>query len=208
MTTKELDVKLAKDVARIRIAAGQSTSSNIGEEMVKVMITLNDSGEGKLAKEISAILASAETMKKVSTVMTEQYLKTVGIKLKIRHAARKTEKPPRAYTTDDMNDALRIPANEVSRGADLIKKAIAAGETEAVLNASVAEAFNYDTGITLRELTKLLPLVGPMAIDLEIIEFMSLATEAIEYNKKELYYKKWIFEKFQPIGIIKVSITT
>ena len=209
MTTKELDYKLAKDIARIRVATGKTSGSTLAEEIVSVITSLNTGEEGRLTKEILDILHSDSALRKLELVMTRQYAESVCVKLKIRHQAKESPKPPRKYNDSDIKQALKTTSDEVEKAVSIIARAIASGANEAIINASVVEAFCFDTGAAKTAIINKLAEDGTAAkeeIGFEVIDFMSLANDAVEYLKKELYYHKWIYERFQPIGIIKVSL--
>lgn len=220
MTSKESDIKLAKDIARIKIAAGtigNASTSTISAETVLVMKEMDAAHEGALAKELGdTILSDPLKMNKVTTVITEAYVKSVIVKLKIRKKARHQDeentdpgakKKVRNFTAEDYAAANHLHADEAAKAADLIQRAIAAGETTAMINAAAAEAYCYNIGRAKKEILSLLPAdLRKTPITMEIVEFTSLATEAVEYLMKSLYYGSWIYERFQPIGIIKVSL--
>lgn len=222
MTSKESDIKLAKDIARIKIAAGaidNASTSTISAETVLVMKEMDAAHEGALAKELGdTILSDPVKMDKVTTVITEAYVKSVIVKLKIRKKARHQDeenadtdpgakKKVRNFTAEDYAAANRLHADEAAKAADLIQRAIAAGETTAMINAAAAEAYCYNIERAKKEILALLPTdLRKTPINMEIVEFTSLATEAVEYLMKSLYYGSWIYERFQPIGIIKVSL--
>lgn len=220
MTSKESDIKLAKDIARIKIAAGtidNASTSTISAETVLVMKEMDAAHEGALAKELGdTILSDPVKMDKVTTVITEAYVKSVIVKLKIRKKARHQDeentdlgakKKVRNFTAEDYAAANRLHADEAAKAADLIQRAIAAGETTAMINAAAAEAYCYNIERAKKEILALLPAdLRKTPINMEIVEFTSLATEAVEYLMKSLYYGSWIYERFQPIGIIKVSL--
>lgn len=221
MTTKELDYKLAKDIARIKIAAGtidNASTSTISAETILVMKEMDAAHEGALAKELGDILSDHAKMDKVTTVITETYVKSVVAKLKIRKKARHKDeenaetdpgakKKVRNFTAEDYAAANRLHADEATKAANLIQRAIAAGETTAIINAAAAEAYCYNTERAKKEILALLPAASRKTpITMEIVEFTSLATEAVEHLMKSLYYGYWIYERFQPIGIIKIFI--
>ena len=209
MTTKELDFKLARDIGRIRIAAGLK-GTTLAAETVKAMDELDAGKERPLSEEIKSILESPEKTTEMAPIMTAGYMKLVQTKLGIHEKARlESRKGYSKFSAADRKKALQVTSTEVSKAATQIGIAFESGSKEAVINAAAAEVYAFDMDQMLSEITHFLgkEVTGSSAISFET-EFMTFsggAQEAIEHLEKVQYYGTWIYERFQPIGIIRIT---
>lgn len=216
MTTRELDYKLAKDIARIRLItmAGDATvDTTISEQILAAMHDLDEAGENKIIVEIDKIMKDPAKAKLVSDIMTPAYVDTINLKLRIRDSLRTSSRSSKLKTFQDAErkQAMKENAIEVDKAAKIILKAAAANESTTIVNAAVAEAYGYNIQRTVKAITDQVykdpGWTRGTEINLEVVNFMSLAHEAIEHLEKVSYYGSWYYERFQPTGIINVTIS-
>ena len=232
MIAKDVEMKLARDIARIRlvtksITTEQSTPAlTISNEMIAVMKELDASKEDSLYNEIHNISTEAtpedaRSAAKLSSIMTEQYIKTILRKLKIRISVLDGQildkygnpRETRKFTGSDYAEASVLCQKEINKATEIIRKAIHAEEPYAIINISAIEAYGYDTEKTKQAITEALKKMATAEqqdpipdFTLEFIQFVSLNVEAVEHLEKIKYYDNWIYERFCPAGIVKVTI--
>lgn len=228
MTTKELDMKLARDIARIRMVtrptATAAQTETISDFMITVMKELDSGNELTIYREIESILSGenqhdAIAAVKLSSIMTESYAKAIMKKLKIRLMVMHQKildkngspKKLRKFTEDDYAEASILYMKEINKAVEIIKKAITAGETTAIINLSAIESYGYNTDRTKQAIQKILlndtaSTESLPEISIEFVQFINLNIEAIEHLDKVKYYENWIYERFCPAGIVKVLI--
>ena len=217
MTTKELDIKLAKDIARIRImAAPKNKLTTLTMETVRAMNELDkDDGEQLITSEFETYLNTEEQLNQINEFITTQYLKAIISKLKIRSAAKKSSKKlPSRFSSEDRALIKRQEVEEIEKAVAAVKEAMAAGETKVIINITAAEACGFHLGCLAYALSKrlieelnLTPL-APLApaLNLEMKTFMEMDSRPPEYLEKVCYYGKWIYERSQPLGIIIAEV--
>ena len=218
MTTKELDIKLARDIARISVAnevaaAIELPDTTLSAEMVRAMNDLDAGREEDLIAELNTILSDDKSMVSIRTVISDGYIKLVQHKLGIHEKARiESKKGYAKFSAADRKKALQSDTTELSKAAMLIKLAYESKAEEAVINAAAVEAYAYDVQKMLKAITRLLgtEVLGNDPIDFhtELLTFTNGMQAAIEHLEKVQYYGTWIYERFQPIGIIRVTWTT
>lgn len=217
MTTRELDYKLAKDIARIRLitmagaAAAEDTTIS-----AQILIAMNDLDAGKemdIKNEITKIQEDPKKASLISDIMTPAYVDTIKLKLKIRDNLRHSSRADKLkiFQEAERKQATKENATEVAKAAGIIIKAIQAKENQTIINAAVAEAHAYSMPNTVQaimdQVYKDPTWVKGTEIQLSLVNFMSLAHEAIEHLEKVSYYGSWYYERFQPTGIIYVTIS-
>lgn len=215
MTIKELDIKLARDVARIRIAYAVAAKAKlpgetISAETIRAMDDLDAGREDDLIAELGIILTDAEAMKSVVTVISEGYIKLTQSKLGMHRKARtESKKGYSKFSAADRKKAIQYETTELSKAATLIKIAYQSKAEEAVINAAAAEAYAYNVEKMLEAITRFLgtEVLGkePINFHTELLTFTNGMQAAIEHLEKVQYYGTWIYERFQPIGIIRVT---
>ena len=217
MTTRELDYKLAKDIARIRLitmagaAAAEDTTIS-----AQILIAMNDLDAGKemdIKNEITKIQEDPKKALLISDIMTPAYVDTIKLKLKIRDNLRHSSRADKLkiFQEAERKQATKENATEVAKAAGIILKAVQAKENQTIINAAVAEAHAYNMPNTVQaimdQVYKDPTWVKGTEIQLSLVNFMSLANEAIEHLEKVSYYGSWYYERFQPTGIIYVTIS-
>lgn len=222
MTIRELDYKLAKDVARIRIVTRKSDEpdTTMSAELIHVMHQLDEAAEEDILKEIDSKIADPASAERLMSIMTNSYLESIKQKLRIRTTVRAAgKKKIHTFTGPEKKKALDVSIEEAAKAATLIKKDLMEDATvsgtavETVINAAAAEAYGYDLPITLEKILEILKAdkdlktAGMQDLQLEVLGFMPLASDAIEFSEVNNYYGKWIYEHFQPIGLLKIKAT-
>lgn len=212
MTTKEMEFKLAKDIARIRIVAGLAGhETTLAAEIVRAMKELDGAQEMEIVKDIAYAMGDAEKKEAIGIIMTPRYVQEVMSKLQIRANARRAgAKTLKAFTEADYKKATKMQSEELKKAADLIVSNITrAPDKSAVINAIVAELYAYDEEKTRSALLKTvgdgIPEELRKNMKLIYIPFTSVTQEAVEHLEKVQYHGKWIYERFQPAGIIRVD---
>lgn len=214
MTTKEMELKLAKDIARIRIIAKlPEHGSTLAEEMVRAMKDLDAAKEAQIFKEINDAMANKETKETIQIIMTPRYVQEVTSKLQIRVDAReKGSKTLKKFSEADYKKAVKMQSEEINKAADLIVEnmgAVKKGEST-VINAIVAELYAYEESKIAAALKEAIGDRMPDELKeqlvLTYIPFTNLTQEAVEHLEKVQYHGKWIYERFQPAGIIRVDL--
>ena len=215
MTTKELDVKLARDVARIRIAnevaaATKLPDTTLAAETVRAMDDLDAGREEDLIAELNTILSDEKSMASIRTIISDGYVKLVQTKLGIREKARLGSKKGYAkFSAADRKKAIRSDTTELSKAATIIKAAYESNADEAVINAAAAETYAYDAQKRLKAIAGFLgtAVLGkdPLDFHTELLTFTNGMQSAIEHLEKVRYHGTWIYERFQPIGVIRVT---
>jgi hypothetical protein len=218
MTTKELDLKLARDIARIRVAnevaaATKLPDTTLSAETVRAMDDLDAGREEDLIAELNTVLSDEKSMASVRTIISDGYIRLVQTKLGIHEKARLESKKGYAkFSAADRKKAIQSETTELSKAATLIKIAFESKAEEAVINAAAAEAYAYDVHKMLDAITHFLgiPVLGkePINFHTELLTFTNGMQAAIEHLEKVQYYGTWIYERFQPIGIIRVTWST
>ena len=228
MTTKELDIKLARDIAKIRIAnevaaasKHQSTSdattatvkTTLSSETIRAMDDIDAGHEEDLIAELNTILSDEGSMSSIRTVITETYIKLVQTKLGIHKKARlESKKRCAKFSVADRKKVIQSDTTELSKAATIIKIAYESKAKEAVINAAAAETYAYNSQEMIKAITHFLgvEVLGkdPINFNTELITFADGVQSAIEHLEKVQYYGTWIYERFQPIGIIKVTWST
>lgn len=232
MIAKDVEMKLARDIARIRLMTKSTTTEQltptltISNEMITAMKELDASKERSLYNEIHNISTEAtpedaRSATKLSSIMTEQYIKAILRKLKIRISVLDGQvldkygnpRETRKFTGSDYAEASVLCQKEINKATEIIRKAIHAEEPYAIINISAIEAYGYDTEKTKQAITEALKKMAtaeqqdPLPdFTLEFIQFVSLNVEAVEHLEKIKYYDNWIYERFCPAGIVKVTI--
>ena len=221
MTNKELNIKLARDVARIRIvnevvasAAGKAPKTSISTETIKAMDDIDAGKEESIIAELNMILSDEKAMEYIRTMIPAGYIKHVQFKLSIHKKARESSmKGYSKFSATDRKKAVQYEAIEVSKAATLIKTAYENKSEAALINAAAAEAFGYDMK---RLILAIGGYLGPGAFDFdgkkigfktELLLFSDGAQAAIEHLEKTSYYGVNIYERFTPLGVIKVTWT-
>ena len=219
MTNKELNIKLARDVARIRIvnevvasAAGKAPKTSISTETIKAMDDIDAGKEESIIAELNMILSDEKAMEYIRTMIPAGYIKHVQFKLSIHKKARESSmKGYSKFSAADRKKAVQYEATEVSKAATLIKTAYENKSEAALINAAAAEAFGYDIE---RLILAIEGYLGPGAFDgkkngcqTELLLFSDGAQAAIEHLEKTSYYGVNIYERFTPLGVIKVTWT-
>ena len=221
MTVRELEYKLAKDIARIRIVTRKSDEpdTTMSAELIRVMHRLDDAAEEDLLKEIDSKTADSASSERLMSIMTDSYLESIKQKLRTRITVRAAgKKKIHIFTGPEKKRAIDVTIEEATKAAKLIKKdlmedATASGAVETVINAAAAEAYGYDLPIALEKILDILKAdkdirkAGMQDLQLEVLGFMPLASDAIEFSEVNNYYGKWIYEHFQPIGLLKIKAT-
>ena len=219
MTNKELNIKLARDVARIRIvnevvasADGKAPKTSISTETIKAMDDIDAGKEESIIAELNMILSDEKAMEHIRTMIPAGYIKHVQFKLSIHKKARESSmKGYSKFSAADRKKAVQYEATEVSKAATLIKTAYENKSEAALINAAAAEAFGYDME---RLILAIGGYLGPGAFDgkkivfaTELLLFSDGAQAAIEHLEKTSYYGVNIYERFTPLGVIKVTWT-
>ena len=219
MTNKELNIKLARDVARIRIvnevvasAAGKAPKTSISTETIKAMDDIDAGKEESIIAELNMILSDEKAMEYIRTMIPAGYIKHVQFKLSIHKKARESSmKGYSKFSAADRKKAVQYEATEVSKAATLIKTAYENKSEAALINAAAAEAFGYNME---RLILAIGGYLGPGAFDgkkigfkTELLLFSDGAQAAIEHLEKTSYYGVNIYERFTPLGVIKVTWT-
>ena len=219
MTNKELNIKLARDVARIRIvnevvasAAGKAPKTSISTETIKAMDDIDAGKEESIIAELNMILSDEKAMEYIRTMIPAGYIKHVQFKLSIHKKARESSmKGYSKFSAADRKKAVQYEATEVSKAATLIKTAYENKSEAALINAAAAEAFGYDME---RLILAIGGYLGPGAFDgkkicfkTKLLLFSDGAQAAIEHLEKTSYYGVNIYERFTPLGVIKVTWT-
>ena len=219
MTNKELNIKLARDVARIRIvnevvasAAGKAPKTSISTETIKAMDDIDAGKEESIIAELNTILQDENAMEYIRTMIPAGYIKHVQFKLSIHKKARESSmKGYSKFSAADRKKAVQYEATEVSKAATLIKTAYENKSEAALINAAAAEAFGYDME---RLILATGGHLGPGPFDgkkigfkTELLLFSDSAQAAIEHLEKTSYYGVNIYERFTPLGVIKVTWT-
>lgn len=228
MTTKELDIKLARDVAKIRIANEVAAASKhpstsaaptatvkttLSSETIRAMDDIDAGHEEDLIAELNTILSDEGSMASIRTVITETYIKLVQTKLGIHKKARlESKKRCAKFSAADRKKVIQSDTTELSKAATIIKIAYESKAKEAVINAAAAETYAYNSQEMIKAITRFLgvEVLGkdPINFHTELITFADGVQSAIEHLEKVQYYGTWIYERFQPIGIIKVTWST
>lgn len=228
MTTKELDIKLARDVAKIRIANAVAAASKhpstsaatratvnttLSSETIRAMDDIDAGHEEDLIAELNTILSDEGSMQSIRTVITETYIKLVQTKLGIHKKARlESKKRCAKFSAADRKKVIQSDTTELSKAATIIKIAYESKAKEAVINAAAAETYAYNSQEMIKAITRFLgaEVLGkdPINFNTELITFADGVQSAIEHLEKVQYYGTWIYERFQPIGIIKVTWST
>lgn len=216
MTTKELDIKLAKDIARIRIIVEfEKHSTTLTMGTILAMNELDkDDGEQLIISEFEMYLNTEKQLNQINEFVTTQYLKAVISKLKIRSAAKKSpKKRPPHFSSEDRALIKRQEVEEIEKAVAAVKEAMAAEKTKVIINITAAEACGFHLGRLAFVLSQRLieelnfAQVAP-AINLEMKTFMEMDSRPPEYLEKVCYYGKWIYERFQPLGIIIAEVNS
>lgn len=228
MTTKELDIKLARDIAKIRIAnevaaASKHSSTSaatpatvnttLSSETIRAMDDIDAGHEEDLIAELNTILSDEESMASIRTVTTETYIKLVQTKLGIHKKTRlESKKRCAKFSAADRKKVIQSDTTELSKAATIIKIAYESKAKEAVINAAAAETYAYNSQEMIKAITHFLgvEVLGkdPINFNTELITFADGVQTAIEHLEKVQYYGTWIYERFQPIGIIRVTWST
>ena len=216
MTTKELDIKLAKDIARIRIMVELGKhSTTLAMQTVLTMNELDkDGGEQQIISEFEMYLNTEQKLNQINKFVTTQYLTAVISKLKIRSAAKKSPKKlPSRFSPEDRALIKRQEEEEIEKAVTAIREAIAAGETKVIVNITAAEACGFDIArltlvLSQRLITEFDLIIPALALNLEMKTFMEMDSRPPEYLEKVCYYGKWIYERSQPLGIIIAEVNS
>lgn len=219
MTTKDVDMKLVNDIARIRVIlsvaqSGRGGKTSFSDELRKVMKELDAAKEETIAAEIESY-TEAESLKQIlNMIMTPSYIQYIISKLRIRTKIRQ-KKAIKNFTDADYRQILKIKPDEVARAAQTIIKAFRNQDNpdmnrETVIRGILAELYAYDEEKLkediMAQIADQLPEDLKRSLRFYYTTFQTADKEAIEYLDKVFYYGGWIYERFQPAGVICVKI--
>lgn len=206
----ELDYKLAKDIASIRILAGDNPSSTMSDQVITAMKELDAKHEIQLKNQIEEMLKDETSSSKIYSLMTKSYVQNILLKLSLRsegYNIDEEKKRPKKFTVKEYTDAAKLNLETIGAAVEIIEEAIKERQTETVININAAEVYSYNLELTRAELLKYIPeKIRPAGFDIKLATFAALNYEAIECTKKFVYYGKWMYERYQPRGVIKVII--
>ena len=231
MTKQELDKKLAYDIATIRMIVDESQKEYVhiddySERTVTAMKELDHGDEQSIIDEFEKILADEWDVEKINFFLTTNYLNTIINKLKIRVAFKATKKI-KPFSEEDYAEAKGIKEKRTQDVVDGIMKALgnraalspaaaANFNNEFIVSASAAESYGFDVFQLSRHVFKKIKEQSPALVEsytrpsalysMEMITFMSTDEGAVEYLEKVYYYNKWIYERFEPIGVILIHL--
>lgn len=220
MTTKESNMKLVKDIARLRIATDPECRKNtINGIMKEIMQQMDEAKEPELIKELESY-KTVNRKEQVLPFATMLYIDNMIAKLNIRQATR--DKNPdsfKKFSASEYNQAQEYGYMERRAAAELIARAFMNDRPDVLISATAAELYMYNYEAMIRDLCaqaiKILTDICPRERRQQVIEkitgagirptlitFNENEKGAIENMEKIYYYKKWIYEKFQPIGVV------
>ena len=223
MTTKDMDIKLAHDIARIRMIVTGESRNTISSHLITAMIQLNRGLESEIAAQISRYFSSSVGMSRITNYYTESYIKAICLKLKIRDAVHK-QTPDKIlnFTQEDLRNAKEFDTKLASEAVDIIQHFMNEKFQRVTRNCADSTLISFDTIESASyDIKKLKPILASLIttpkeiqhliapdelFSLEEVQYRKTFGKTIEYREKNVYYGKWIFEHFQPVGVIKVEV--
>lgn len=210
MTTQEMDYKLAIDIARIKMILTTNNDTTLSKEIIKTMKQLDDKKEEVILEEIRSALENEARRDKLLNILSPQYLKMIAQKLQTRIEVKTNAAIRRVIRTFDKSDyskAERFDKDELTKAFNLIDTARKRNQSQAIINTAAVEVFGYNLDLAKERIVAMFEVKRqPIDITLQFINFEKDLHEKVERLEKINYYNNWIYERYRPTGIVKVSI--